>query len=169
MIETPKASVRQRLVSVLLFGFLAATAVWNLDDSPVRDAVSDEFSYGVDLLHLNQSWALFSPNPTRITSEVYAEIEFVDGSSTRFDFPDGEPLFGAFREYRWRKFERRVRNDDYRWLRSDVADWIAVQFDQPVALVVILHRSSRTPEPGTSDVRQWETEEIYRERFNVGA
>lgn len=149
------------LLSALLAGFVVTLVAWNLPDGEVQDDLAGEMADHVNALHINQSWALFSPNPSTTTVEAYAEVTFADGSSTEYRFPDGDPFVGALREYRWRKFERRLRLDSNRYLWEPTARWIADRYDEPVESVVLIRRWSTTPEPGSGQPREWQEFAFY--------
>ena len=61
---------------------------------------------------------------------VEADVYRRDGTVERYTFPHGDPVIGAYREYRWRKWERRVRLDrnDHLWDRT--ARWVADQYPE---------------------------------------
>lgn len=149
------------LLSALVAGFVATVVVWNLPDGDVQDDLAGEMADHVNALHINQNWALFSPNPSTTSIETYAVITFDDGTTTEYRFPDGDPLVGALREYRWRKFEGRVRLDRNSYLWQPTAEWIAGRYDDPVATVVLIRRWSETPEPGTDEQREWQEFAFY--------
>ena len=99
--------------------------------------------------------------PPTTSIETYAAVTFADGTTTEYRFPDGEPVFGALREYRWRKFEGRLRLDRNRFLWEPTARWIAERYDQPVDTVVLIRRWSETPEPGSGTDRVWQQFEFF--------
>ena len=72
-------------------------------------------------------------------------------------------LIGAYREYRWRKWERRIRLDRNDHLWRPTAQWVADRYedDGVVERVVLIRIFSDTPEPGSGDERVWETVEFY--------
>ncbi len=163
-------------LSVLLVTLLLAVLAWNLPrDVAVRERLVPVARPLVSTLGLNQRWELFSPDPSTVSVEVLAEVVFADGAVHTYRFPDGEPFVGALREYRWRKFERRVRLDDRRALWRQTARWIADRFEDDaaeagttVAEVTLIRRSARTPRIGTDDPRIWTGERYYTYRPGVG-
>ena len=149
-------------LSILLALFVFVLVVWNLPASEVRSRLRPEAKPVVYALGIDQNWGVFSPNPSTTSLAVEADVTFADGSVERFRFPDGNSVFGAYREYRWRKFERRVRLDDYRRLWRSTAEWIVQQYDdREVVEVVLIRIFSKTPEPGSGDERVWESVEYY--------
>ena len=115
------------------------------------------------MLGLYQSWSVFAPNPSTASVAVEADIHFADGEVVRHRFPHGDDLVGAYREYRWRKWERRVRLDRYDHLWRDAAEWLAARYedDGTVERIVLIRRFSDTPEPGSDEQRIWQSVEFY--------
>ncbi|MGH3937051.1 MAG: hypothetical protein ACRDTG_00215 [Pseudonocardiaceae bacterium] len=102
---------------------------------------------------LEQGWGVFAPDPRVHTFEVYATVEFDDGSTARWQPPAGDPFLSAYRIYRWRKWVEYARSDDGEatlWLPTAV--FIARQADgggrRPVH-VSLVRRWRETPTLGT--------------------
>jgi hypothetical protein len=107
---------------------------------------------------------LFAPDPSALSVEVTARITFDDGATEVFRFPDGDPFIGALREYRWRKFEARLRSGYSESMRRPTAEWIAREAstgERKVTKVVLVQSVSRTPTPGIDEKRTWRTFEFY--------
>ncbi|MGI9600373.1 MAG: hypothetical protein ACR2QE_00690, partial [Acidimicrobiales bacterium] len=105
----------------------------------------------VNRLAMNQGWEVFAPNPSSTTIAVTADVTFADGTTTVYEFPDDEPVIGALREYRWRKWERRIRLEDNSGLWKPTADWIARELSQPDNIVVevqLVRHWQRMEDPG---------------------
>jgi hypothetical protein len=156
-------------LSIVLLALVLTVVGWNLPGGAPRDDAHDLTRPVVYALGLDQSWAVFSPNPSTTSVFVHGEVTFADGTTMRFDFPDDGPWLGAYREYRWRKYERRLRLDRQRRLWSPAATWIARQVaseDRPVTEVVLVRRFSTTPDPGSGDPRVWESFAFHTERFD---
>ncbi len=153
-----------RLILTGVLAFLVYTlVVWNLPSSEVRSELRPGLRPVVNAMAIDQSWSVFAPNPTSVSIAVEADVYLADGEVIRHRFPHGDDLIGAYREYRWRKWERRVRLDrnDHLWRRT--AEWVAAQYVDagPVERVVLLRSFSDTPEPGSGDERIWETVEFF--------
>jgi len=109
---------------------VAVVAFWivapNMPSSFVRDELEHLWE-PAEVTGLVQDWSVFSPNPRSQTVDVRARIEFDDGSIDFWDVPEYDPFIGAFRQYRWHKWQERVRldNRENRWQPS--AEWIADQ------------------------------------------
>lgn len=154
------------VTSVLLVLFVYSLVVWNLPASEARSKLRPGVRPVVHALGIDQNWGVFSPNPSTTSVAVEADVTFADGTIERYTFPDGGPLFGAYREYRWRKFERRVRLDDQRRLWRPAAEWIARQYgDREVVEVTLIRIFSKTPEPGSGRERRWESVDFFTLRL----
>jgi hypothetical protein len=152
-----------RVLLGAVLAFLSFTlVVWNLPDSEVRSEIRPALRPVVNAVAFDQSWSVFAPNPTTVSLAVEADVYLGDGEVIRYKFPHGDDLVGAYREYRWRKWERRVRLDRNDHLWEPTAEWVAAQFrDEDVTKVVLVRRFSDTPEPGSNDERVWESTEFF--------
>ncbi|MGQ0778717.1 MAG: hypothetical protein ACT4NY_30605 [Pseudonocardiales bacterium] len=102
---------------------------------------------------LDQRWGVFAPDPRVHTFELYAMVEFDDGSAARWQPPGGDPFVSAYRTYRWRKWVEYARSDDAQatlWLPTAI--FVAQQMEgggrRPVH-VSLVRRWRETPTPGT--------------------
>jgi len=155
-----------RAAASAMLAFLAVTLViWNLPSSEIRSELRPGLRPVVNALAVDQSWSVFAPNPTTTSIAVEADVTLADGTVDRFVFPEGDDFFGAYREYRWRKWERRVRLDSNRKLWEPTAEWVARQYDEPVSRVVLIRRFSETPAPGSGIDRVWTSVEFYDQDF----
>jgi len=157
----------------LIVALVVVLVAWNLPRSvfgyEVRDETRAQLAPLVDRLALNQGWEVFAPNPSSTSIAVTADITFEDGSTARFEFPDGEPFVGALREYRWRKWERRIRLEENSGLWKPTADWIARRMSRPENIVVevqlVRHwkRMEEAGVPGTVNVNDFDRTYRYDE------
>lgn len=99
----------------------------NIPGSMVRDRL-DAFWTPATHIGLTQDWAVFSPNPRSQSIDVRARVEFDDGSIRFWDVPEYDLGFGAYRAYRWHKWQERVRLDDREDFWLPTAAWIAGEF-----------------------------------------
>src|SRR6056297_163393 len=103
-------------------------SVWivapNMPASPLRVQV-DAVWRPAELIGLEQSWGVFSPDPRAQSLDVRARVEFADGSTEFWDVPELDPIVGAFREYRWQKWQERIRLDSNEAWWDHAAEWIA--------------------------------------------
>lgn len=73
---------------------------------------------------LHQSWAMFSPDPSRINSYVTAEVEFEDGDKGIYQFPKSSelPMWDRFvYGERFRVFSENLRQDKNSFLWKDAS------------------------------------------------
>lgn len=158
-------------LSILMACFCVFLVVWNLPSSEIRGAIRPGLRPVVEALALDQDWGVFAPNPTTVSIAVEADVELADGTVVHYEFPDGDPFIGAYREFRWRKFERLIRQDDSSgryWRRT--AEWIAARYadDDPVRVTLIRYFAT-TPEPdaeGDAAVKTWDSHEFFTLRFD---
>ena len=112
----------------------------NLPGSTVRTRLEPLWKPAIEV-GLVQDWAVFSPNPRSQSIDVRARIEFDDGSIRFWDVPEFDPGLGAFRQYRWHKWQERVRLDNRERFWLPTALWIAdrhrVDGRRPVRVVLI--------------------------------
>ncbi len=154
------------VISLLGAACLFFLVVWNLPDSEIRDQLRPALAPSVRTIGIAQDWGVFAPNPVSTSYRVEADVTLEDGTIKRYQFPDGDPWVGAYREFRWRKYESRVRKDDNRSRWKPTAEWIRRQFDPEVVVGVELLRLSRpVPEPGTAEETAWEEEGFYTIKF----
>lgn len=156
------------ILSVLAIAFMYFVVVWNLPDSGVRDLLRPPIQETVGVAGIGQDWGVFAPNPVSTSYRVEADVTFADGTVERYEFPHGDPFVGAYREFRWRKFESRVRRDENRRLLRPAALWIREQYsDRDVTQIVLYRRTRKVPEPGSDTVSVWEDEEMLSVPFAV--
>jgi len=123
---------------------VAVTAFWilapNIPSSAVRHELEPLWK-PAEVTGLVQDWAVFSPNPRSQSIDVRARLEFDDGTIEFWDVPEFEPTIGAFRQYRWHKWQERLRLDDEAVHWEPTAEWIAdqraVDGVQPVRVTLI--------------------------------
>lgn len=166
---------RPRLVPAGRFGraaltaalglLVAAVALWNLPAGPLRAQVRPVLRPVLLRLGLHQDWGLFSPNPARHSQALEPRVLLADGSQETVALPLGDPLVGALRGYRWRKWQAGVLDPDHQELSSGFARWVARDFTRdPRGLrhVALVRRRATTPPPGSHEPLAWQEFEIYR-------
>ena len=141
---------------VIVAVLVVVMSVWiigpNLPASPARDTVDVVWSPAVNA-GFDQNWAVFSPNPRTQSLEVVAVAEFTDGTTTEWKLPEFDPVIGAYRTYRWRKWQEQVRLDSNALYWDSSAAWIAsdVARGDELPARVRLVRRWRDLEPLTAD------------------
>ncbi|HEV2810949.1 MAG TPA: hypothetical protein VGV93_11210 [Acidimicrobiales bacterium] len=153
----------------LLRSFLALTVtavvVWNFPGSGIRTGVLPVVERYINATGLTQTWNLFAPDPTDNTSELVARIEYLDGTSLRWQPPRGGKVVGEYRTYHWAVFADRLRSDGWRSLREPFARWLAEthsEGDRRPVRVELISRSRRNLPPGSDGPRpHWEESTLY--------
>lgn len=134
---------------------LVVLGVWivapNMPASPIRNRVDSLWQPATNI-GLIQDWSVFSPNPRAESIDLYALVEYEDGSAVRWDVPRGDPIVGAYFTYRWHKWQDRVRLDVRSDLWPTTGEWIARQHERDGELpaTVRLVRRWRVHEPLTA-------------------
>jgi hypothetical protein len=122
------ALLNSQLGRIVVFMIVTVMGVWlvgpNLPAGPARDALDAAWSPAIDA-GLDQNWAVFSPNPRSQSIDVEAVLEFDDGTTLVWKVPDFDPIIGAYRSYRWRKWQERIRLDSNDRYWESAAAWIA--------------------------------------------
>lgn len=125
-LHTRLASGRRGRIAITVA--VVVIAVWivgpNLPASAARDRL-DVLWWPMPRIGFNQNWEVFSPDPRDQTLDVRARIEHADGTVEWWDVPDFDPVVGSFREYRWNKWQERVRLDAREDLWDPTAEWVA--------------------------------------------
>ena len=119
---------------------LVVGAVWivlpNMPASPTRDRVDGVWAPATEI-GLVQDWAVFSPNPRGQSLDVRAEVELDSGEVVVWDVPEFDPVIGAFRQYRWKKWQERVRLDARTDLWAPTIDWLRRGYPDAVRVTLI--------------------------------
>lgn len=144
-------SVRKAAVSVFIAVTVLSMVVVNMPESEIEDLLDRPVYIYTSLTGLHQNWGVFAPNPRSISLDMYATVEFADGSTARWDMPEWGPFVGSYRHYRWRKWMTNVRkdaNEDELW--EPTARWVAGRFADrgQVAEVSLVRRFRDVPKPG---------------------
>jgi len=160
------------LLSAVLVFTLAAMLISNLPDSQLRRSGLKVVNGFLDVTGLHQNWNLFAPDPRRITLELEAHIVYDDGSEVIWQPTVGDPIFGVYASFRWRKWASYVVNrGNASGLWKPTADWVArthVRDGHFPARVVLIRRSYLAPEPGRGTTQPPFNEQvIYSARYKA--
>jgi hypothetical protein len=124
--ERLESSVAGRiLLSILIVVLLVAVVVWNLPDSDLGRRSQFRLKPVVNAAGLDQTWAVFAPDPPRQEFELEARIAYVDGTERVWRVPTGNPVLGAYRDYRWLKWAEWMTGGTQVQLMKPAAVWIA--------------------------------------------
>ncbi len=119
----------QWMLSALLVFTLFTVAVWNMPDSALKQDVIPVAQPYLNATGLSQSWAVFAPDPPRLTLGIFARIHYTDGSTAVWRPPRGDAVVGHYRTYRWWKWVESARLDSNRFLWEPTAAWVAETYD----------------------------------------
>jgi hypothetical protein len=113
------------LLSVLIVMVLAAVATWNLPPSELGRQSQHRLNPLVNATGLDQTWAVFAPDPPRQELELEARIVYDDGTQRTWRVPTGDPVVGGYRDYRWLKWAEWMTSGAHVVLWQPAAAWIA--------------------------------------------
>ncbi|MCO8128669.1 hypothetical protein NHL50_15770 [Acidimicrobiia bacterium EGI L10123] len=159
--------VGRLVISAFLVVLLAAMVVSNLPRSELKRQTLPLVEPVLDVTALTQNWSLFAPQTRTTTLRLAARMTYADGSTDHWYQPHGNPVFGPYRAYRWRKLANNVLTDHRPDLWADLTAWVARNHRRegqtPIA-VTLLRQYSVTPTPGSGErVRPgWRQDELYR-------
>ena len=111
-------------VSVFVVAVLSVAVIQNFPAGDVDRRLSGVVPYA-SVLGLEQRWSIFAPDPYRIAMVVEAEVRYSDGTTGRWSPPKGGPAVGAYRDFRWRKYEENLRQDKNAGLWRPTAAYVA--------------------------------------------
>jgi hypothetical protein len=151
------------LISVGVTVTIFAVVVLNMPDSQLRSHLMAVVGPYVRITGLDQDWAVFAP-PRTISLSVEARIDDSDGSTTTVTLPRRSGI-GAYTDYRWGKFEERVRLDVNHGLWEPYARFLAdrsrAEGRSPVR-VSLVRRWAETLPPGPGPERgPWQEFTFY--------
>lgn len=118
-----RGRVGQTLITYLLLVVLAAMVVQNLPASVVRRDLQT-LDNGLHDVGVDQDWTVFAPDPRPVSIRVDARLTYPDGSTERWRIPHSGALVGAYRDYRWQKWQERVDGDEFKGLWEPTARWL---------------------------------------------
>ncbi len=126
--ERVESSVAGRvLISLFIVVILAAVVVWNLPESELSRQGRYRLTPVISATGLDQTWAVFAPDPPRQEFELEALIAYADGTARTWHVPTGDPVVGGYRDYRWLKWAEWITGGSHVVLWKPAAAWIARQ------------------------------------------
>jgi hypothetical protein len=152
-------------ISVFVLFTVFSVAVWNLPASDVKQKSLKVVRPYITLTSLDQNWGVFAPDPRRISIDMQARIRFADGSTSTLDLPRSNDVYGAYWDYRWRKWAEWIRQDAQNQLWKPAALWFArkaaVGGRQPIEVVLVRRWYELLP-PGPGPSRgPWQEYPFY--------
>jgi hypothetical protein len=151
------------VISLVLAITLFSILVWIMPSSFLRSTLQPIVAPYVVVAGLTQSWQLFTPEPRQTSREIYAHIEYDDGSTSRWDLPGGD-VIGPYRSYRWRKWADELRRDRNSDMWEPAARFIAALHatdGRAPTRVTLVRRWAPVPELGSGDVAEWDEYDFY--------
>ena len=160
-----RSRVGQTVITYALLVALAALVVQNLPSSVVKRDLG-VVERGAHRLGYEQDWSVFAPDPRAENFRVYAMLTYPGGSTERWDVPKGSPWWDAYNDYRWQKYQERLRLDDYAELRRPLARWLVATHTRggqhPVKVVltrrvqIVIPIDNPSPQPN-----RWVTQDFF--------
>jgi hypothetical protein len=140
------------VISAFIVATLFSVITMNLYPSDLKRQFLRVAKPYVYVTGVDQGWDVFSPNPRRDTVALVAQIHYVDGSVDTWTIPRGGSLFGAYWDYRWRKWvELLVEGFAPKEVWKPAAEWIARTQADPHKMateVELVSRVSKLASPG---------------------
>ncbi len=126
MQERLESSVGGRMLISLFIGVvLLVVVVWNLPASDLGRRAQYRVGGIVNAMGLDQTWAVFAPDPPRQELNLEARIVYDDGTERSWRVPTGDPVLSPYRDYRWLKWAEWMANGSDVSLWAPAAAWIA--------------------------------------------
>ena len=121
---------------------------------------------------LDQGWDVFAPDVRRQTIKLEAHVAYADGTSATWRIPRGGSLFGAYWDYRWRKWaELMILGFAPREIEPG-ARWIARHAEpgRRAVKIELVERYQQLGLPGTSPNRgPWTEKSLYELDLQQGS
>ena len=146
----PVRSWRSRLTSLTISFFLVVSLAGLIPESETSSKVDQLVGPAIGVTGIRQNWAVFSPDPLTFEAHTHGVVHFEDGTSVEWRLPF-EGVLDSSRAERWRKWESRVRQDDYEAYWPHAAAYIADQYrssSSSVARVRLVRTWTAVPAPG---------------------
>ena len=162
------------VLSTLIVITLVAIVAINLPGSELRTQLLRAGQPYLNVLGLDQNWALFAPDPRRVVIQVSGRVSFEDGSVRIWRMPESGALVGTYRDYRWRKWaENLIAPANGAALWRPAALWAAARAQRPghtVRQVQLVERYQDVLPPGvTPSTGPEQTRVFYTLRFVAGS
>lgn len=142
----------QAALSLVIGALLVTVLAGVLPASPLQRALAAPVRPITEGLGLVQSWGVFAPDPRPISVAVHAEVELAGAGAGMVvvELPDSGDGPGAYRTYRWRKFQEHLYQDANAHLWGPAATWAAAQVDGVARSVHLVRTWRELGPPGTA-------------------
>jgi hypothetical protein len=152
-------------ISTFLAVTVLSVVVWNLPESGLKREALRMASPYVIATGLDQNWGVFSPDPRRQSLDLVARVRYADGGRETVRVPRGDPVVGAYWDYRWWKWVEWSTTDAHQHLWEPTAMWFARRASaagrQPVSVTLVRRWYDVLP-PGAGPSRTgWREYEYY--------
>lgn len=140
------------LLSVFIAITLATVLSQQLPNSYLRSKLDGVMGRYANATGLDQDWAVFAPEPRRMSIELEGRVRYADGSTSVWKPPRSNDFVGVYWDYRWLKLVEHVNPDSGVPLWQSVAVYVARQQRRsvPIASVDLVRRWSELLPPGGS-------------------
>ena len=125
---TIQYGVRRRLLLSLYIAFhIAATLLWVLPRTELRQRLDRLTDAYINHVGLYQNWGMFAPEPSRLNFYLSAVVTYQDGSQREWTWPrmDELDMLTRYQRERFRKYAEYVRQDAYAYLWPSLARFVA--------------------------------------------
>jgi hypothetical protein len=164
-----RSSVGRIMISLGLIATVGAWLVIGMPHSHIKAHLVNPATKYVQLIGLDQDWSVFAPYPRAVSSDVYARVEYADGSQVVWSPPARHGLITAYIDYQLLKFVQNIENPLWEKYREPFARYIAmretVNGKSPDKVVLMMRISPSNP-PGRHPARgPWSETELYTLRL----
>ena len=138
------------LLSIFIGITLGTLLVIQLPPSHLRREAVDVADPFANATGLDQDWAVFAPEPRKLSIDLVANVSYADGARRRWRIPRSNNFFGIYWDYRWIKYMEHVNRDANQYLWLPLARWVAREKSRgsPVERVELIRRWSDLNRPG---------------------
>lgn len=159
--------IAEGALSALIVVILLIGVVWNMPDSPVKNALLPALAPVALGTGLEQSWSMYAPDPPRRLENLEVHVTMANGDDRVWTLTPHDRIIGPVVAHRWRKLKESLSGDPS--IRADFAHWVVRQLtglsDKPVRVYILL-RTVFLPAPGANDFHQTGTEWLYDEKLS---
>lgn len=146
------------LLSAIIIVWIVGLIAWNMPDSATRRLLIPRAEPVMSALGLRQSWGVFSPNPRTEDWDMTIELQYVDGTTDYWTFPDNN-TFGMWVVFRWQKTMENIINPDNTANAEQFALWLVRTEAKPdvrVERVVFRHEYRPLGPMGQPGAEVWQ-------------
>jgi hypothetical protein len=109
----------------ILLNFLTMIRIHMPLNTPFLKAIYSPVDKYLSFFSIYQDWMMFSPNPTRLDSYLSAEVQFIDGTKSTYQFPRTSEMSITHKHMYGEKFRKltseSIRRNDKNFMWHDTA------------------------------------------------